>query len=400
MARFTYKVRNTQGKPQAGIVEAATLKQAAALLHDRSFFIVDLKEIKDRSLPLNIGKNTISQNDLVHFTRQLSSMVTAGLTLIEALAILRQQLTKPSIIKLINQIEDDVRGGKAFYEALEKYPNIFPPAYLALVRAGEASGKLDALLLRLADNLEKSRDFRNKIRGILIYPIIVITGISLVATIVITVVIPKLTSLYKEFDIELPLPTQILISLSLFLVKFWWLLIILAFLTVFVILRWKQTNTGQHIFAAVALKLPVFGQLVAQSTIVETTRTLAILIDGGVPILTALEIAYGATGNILFKEAFSQAAKQVEKGFPLSEPLLNNPLFPPILGQMVAVGEQTGKQADSLSKVSTYFETEAEQAIRNLTTMIEPLIMVILGLGVAFLVIAVLVPIYSLTSKF
>lgn len=400
MLRFKYKVKDVKGEIRKGLVEAITTKQAATLLHDRGYFIIEIKEAKEKLLSFTLSKNRISGSDLVHFTRQLATMITAGLTLAEALTILRQQFSKPSVVKLVNQIEDEVKGGKSFYDVLEKYPGIFPPIYLALVRAGEASGKLDIILSRLADNLEKSRDFRNKIQGALIYPAVVVTGMTVVTFIVMTVVVPKLTSLYKEFDVELPLPTQILIFVSLFLVHFWWLIILLFFAFALLFLKWRQTFVGKHILASFSLRLPIFGKLIAQSTLVETTRALAILIDSGVPILTALEIARDATSNILFKEAFMQAAKKVEKGIPLSEPFSSNTLFPPILSQMVAVGEQTGKLGDALFKLSRYFETEAEVAIRNLTTMIEPLIMVLLGVGVAFLVMAVLLPIYSLTSKF
>jgi type IV pilus assembly protein PilC len=215
-----------------------------------------------------------------------------------------------------------------------------------------------------------------------------------------TIVVPRLTSLYKEFNADLPLPTQILINTSNFFVNFWLIIFIIIIGVVTFLLKFRQTKLGKHFLANLALKLPVFGNLIKQSTLVEITRTLSMLIEGGVPILSALEIAQDATGNILYKEAFIDASKKVEKGFPLSEPVSNNSLFPPILGQMVAVGEQTGKMGDALYKLSRYFETEADSVVNSLTTMIEPLIMVVLGLGVGFLVMAVLLPIYSLTSKF
>lgn len=399
MARFNYKVKNGAGETQKGIVEAPSIKLATNLLHERGYFIVDLKEAT-QSLSIGFSGSGVSLNDLVQFTRQLSTMITAGLTLVESLGILRQQLKRQALLKLITQIEEEVRGGKSFTEALEKHPKVFPPIYMALVKAGEASGKLDIILTRLADTLEKSREFRGKVQGALIYPAIVVGGMVIVSLIVMTVVVPRLTSLYKEFGVSLPLPTQILIGLSNILINWWWLLIFLSVITVVGFLKWRQTFLGAHVLAIIALKMPIFGPVIRESTLVEATRTLSMLVDGGVPILTALEISQDATGNILYKEALNQAAKMVEKGFPLSEPLTSNDLFPPILGQMVGVGEQTGKLGESLFKLSRFFETEAESAIRNLTTMIEPLIMVVLGLGVAFLVMAVLMPIYSLTSKF
>lgn len=400
MPNFSYRVKNAEGNSQRGLVEAQTVKQAADLLHEKGFFIIELKTAAAPIIPVGLTSSKVAFNDLVHITRQLATMITAGLTLVEALSILREQLKKPALLKLVGEIEDSVKGGKSFAESLERYPKTFPPIYMALVRAGEASGKLDVILTRLADNLEKSRDFNNKIRGALAYPTIVVSGMFIVSFIVMTVVVPRLTSLYKEFGVDLPLPTQILITISNFLTGSWYLILIFGVVGVALFIKWRRTPVGMHVLSQISLRLPLFGNLMRQSTLVEVTRTLSMLIDGGVPILTSLQIAQDATGNILYKEAFAAAAKRVEKGFPLSEPLGQVGLFPPILGQMVAVGEQTGKLGESLLKLSRYFETEAESGIRTLTTMIEPLIMVVLGLGVGFLVLAVLLPIYSLTSKF
>jgi len=399
MPRFTYTAKDGSGATQKGIVEATSVKQATDLLHEKGFFIISLSPAVS-PLSLNFSRSGISFDDLVHFTRQLSTMITAGLTLVEALGILRQQLSKVTLIKLVTQIEDDVKGGKSLVEALEKNPKVFPPIYIALVRAGEATGKLDVILSRLADSLEKSRNFKSKVRGVLVYPSIVVSGMVIVSFIVMTVVVPRMTALYKEFGVDLPLPTQILIAVSSFLLNFWFIIVFVVAGAIIFLFRWRKTEIGKHVLDSLSLRVPVFGPLIRQATLVEVTRTLALLVDGGVPILTSLGIAQDATNNILYQEAFASAAKKVEKGFPLSDPLSDNALFPPILSQMVAVGEQTGKLGDSLYKLSNYFESEAESAIRTLTTALEPLIMIVLGLGVGFLVMAVLLPIYSLTSKF
>ncbi|OGG26977.1 hypothetical protein A2960_02410 [Candidatus Gottesmanbacteria bacterium RIFCSPLOWO2_01_FULL_39_12b] len=400
MAHFSFIAKDTSGKTQKGLVESQNIKQANNLLHERGYYIIELKEVISNSLTTSFKRSGVSFNDLVNFTRQLSTMITAGLTLIESLVILKQQLNKKSLVTLVGQLEEEVQGGKSFASTLEKFPKVFPPVYLALVRAGEASGKLDVILGRLADNLEKSRNFKSKVKGALIYPLIVVSGMTTVFVIIMTVVVPRLTSLYKEFGVDLPLPTQILISISGFVVNTWWLVLLLLIIGFFSFLKFRSSWFGEHFLASISLNIPVFGVLIKEATLVEITRTMAILIDGGIPILTALDISRDASGNILFKEAFTAASKKVEKGYPLSEPLSQNKLFPPILSQMVSVGEQTGKLGDSLTKLSRYFETEAETAVTSLTTIIEPLIMIVLGLGVGFLVMAVLLPIYSLTSKF
>lgn len=399
MPRYTYTSKDTNGQTQKGIVEAVSIQNAASLLHEKGLFIINIS-LTAAPFSLNFVRTGISFDDLVHFTRQLSTMITAGLTLVEALGILRQQLTKPILTKLVTQIEDEVKGGKSLVESLEKNPKVFPPIYIALVRAGEATGKLDVILSRLADSLEKSKNFKSKVTGVLIYPAIVVSGMVIVSLIVMVVVVPRLTSLYKEFGVSLPLPTQILIFLSSFLLNYWFLIIIAVVGSAVFFMKWRKTKMGRRVLSTISLKTPIFGPLMKQATLVEVTRTLALLIDGGVPILTALNIAQDATSNVLYQEAFADAGKKVEKGYSLSEPLGRSTLFPPILSQMVSVGEQTGKLGDSLYKLSNYFETEAESAIRTLTTALEPLIMIVLGLGVGFLVMAVLLPIYSLTSKF
>lgn len=401
MLRFNYYAKDPQGQTQKGLVEAVDIKQATSLLHEKGLFIINIKEVFQSGIKLSLfNKTSINFNDLVNLTRQLSTMITAGLTLVEALSILKQQSRKATLVAMVTGMEDEIRGGKSFGEVLEKYRDSFPPIYLALVRAGEASGKLDVILARLADNLEKSRNFKSKIKGAMIYPSIVVSGMVIVSIIVMVVVVPRMTSLYKEFGVTLPLPTQILIAVSNFMVNAWWLLLVFIVAATIAFMKFKQTWFGQHMLSSMFLNIPVFGNLIRESTIVEVTRTLAILVEGGIPILTALQISRDATNNVLFQEAFVIASKKVEKGFPLSEPLTENKLFPPILGQMVSVGEQTGKLGDSLLKLSTYFENEADTAVKSLTTMIEPLIIVVLGLGVGFLVMAVLLPIYSLTSKF
>ena len=289
MSRFTYKIKDTEGKTVDGIVEANSLKQAQNLLHERGYFIIRLKEKQQGYFKAAAGSG-VSFQDLVHITRQLSTMITAGLTLDESLLILLQQIKKPKLIVLLRKIEEEVKSGKSFALALEKYPRVFPPVYLALVRAGEASGKLDTILARLSENLEKSRDFRNKIKGAMIYPAIVVSGMVVVTFIVMTVVVPRLTSLYSEFDIELPLPTRILIGISSLLVNSWYLFVLSAVLLFITFFYMRRSKYGQFIISTVVLMIPIFGPIIRQSTLVEITKTLALLIDGGVPILTSLEI--------------------------------------------------------------------------------------------------------------
>lgn len=401
MQRFSYRAKDGNGRYHAGIVEARDNKEASRLLREKNLFIISVS-ISNTDIFSSLGDRfkRISFNDIVNFTRQLATMVTAGLTLSESLSILRMQVKNPVLLSVVVRIQEDVQGGKSLADSIEKYPQYFHPIYRALVRAGEASGKLDEVLNRLSENLEKSRDFRSKTRGAFIYPAVVMIGMLIVMFIMMTFVVPKLTSIYQDFGVSLPTPTLILISISTFLSNFWYLAIGAVILGIYLFRKWKASSSGQRVWDKMLLSLPIIGNLIKEATLVEMTRTLAILIGAGIPILEAISISQGAVSNVLYKDSLRKIESKVEKGFSLGNLFSDDPLFPPILGMMVAVGEQTGKMDESLLKLSKYFETETENAVKALTTLIEPLIMVILGLGVGFLVLAVLMPIYSLTSAF
>lgn len=402
MLRFSYKAKDQNGKYHSGIVEARDKKEAANLLREKGLFVINVSSSSGASFSSfsSFSFSRVSFNDIVNFTRQLATMITAGLTLSESLSILRLQVKNPSLLVAVTRIQEDVQGGKSFAESISKYPQYFSPIYRSLIQAGEASGKLDEVLSRLADNLEKSRDFRSKTRGAFIYPAVVLVGMLVVMFIMMTFVVPKLTTIYQDFGVELPTPTLILIAVSTFLASFWYLVLGGVALGIFLFRKWKATAQGMRTWDSFLLSIPVIGSLIKQSTLVEVTRTMAILVGAGIPILEAITISEGAVSNVLYKDALKNIDRQVEKGFSLGTLFSDNPLFPPILGMMVTVGEHTGKLDESLFKLSRYFESETENAVKALTTLMEPLIMVILGLGVGFLVLAVLMPIYSLTSQF
>lgn len=401
MPLFNYKVRDQKGKLAQGNVEARSDKDAASLLREQGFLVIEITPAGGVSLAtLTTPLKKVSFSDIVTFTRQFSTMVTAGLTITEALSILRGQTPNQALAKILDDILHEIEAGNNLASALEKYPQHFSRTYIALVRAGEAGGILDKVLERLADNLEKQREFTSKIKGAMVYPGIIMVGMVVVVFIMMTVVVPKLTALYKDFGITLPFATRLLISISDFFVAFWWLIIIAAVGSVVGFRAWRKTPVGTKILDSLVLRLPIWGNLKKQIILVEFTRTLGLLVGAGLPILEALNIVSDSLDNVIYREGIKEAAKAVEKGFPLGVPLAQNPNFPPILGQMTKVGEETGKLDESLLKLSHYFESESEQMVRSLTTAIEPLIMIVLGLGVGFLILAVVLPIYKLTEAF
>lgn len=398
--RFRYKAI-LDNKVIEKTIEANSQDEVVSYLQKNGYFPVKIELIKNTNLNfLNFFNNRISFNDLVDFTRQIAIMLNAGLTLIDSLSILKKQLQKPVLLNLINKIDFDIKSGNSFSSSLKKFPNMFPSLYIALVRSGEASGKLGEILLKLADNLEKEREFKSKLRGALIYPVIVLIAMFIVMFIMITFVIPKLLNLYKDFNMTLPLTTQILIMISSFSVRFWPLIILSMVGIGYLINKYLKTSHGKEIFDNFLLKLPVVGKTVAVSALVNSTRTLAILVSSGVSILEALDIVVDTSDNIIFQKAFVEVRKKVEKGQSLGDAMNEQELFPPILVQMTIVGEQTGNLDDTLLRLSKYFEVESEIAIKSMTTLIEPLILVILGFGVGFLVMSVITPIYNLTSSF
>ena len=326
-------------------------------------------------------------------------MIVAGLSLPDSLTILRTQTTNPAFARVLD-IEHQIVGGGNLADSLGKYPTYFPAIYVALIRAGESSGTLDKVLSRLAETLEAQREFKSKVQGAMIYPVIIVIGMVAVVMVMMTVVIPKLTDLYKDFGISLPVSTQILITMSQFFVRFWWLMIIAGVGGFFGFMKWKKTAVGERIMDSLILRIPLFGELQKKVILVEFTRTLGMLITAGIHILEGLNILRDSVGNVLFRDAITDISKKVEKGFPLGDTFAQYDVFPPIVSQMMKVGEETGKLDDTLGKLSHYFETESEHLVKGLTTAIEPIIMVVLGVGVGFIVISVITPIYNLTSQF
>jgi len=400
MPTYFYKAKNAQGQETRGTVEVGDQKQALAILREKNIYPFFLKEKTENFLTFILKRliYRVTLTDVSTFTRQLATMISAGLPLTEALVLLKSQ-GKPALAEATEGILRDVEGGLSLAGALEQHPKIFSPVYVSLVRAGESAGVLDNILNRMADNLESQREFQAKIKGAMIYPIVIVTGMILVATIMMIFVIPKLLSLYQEFDAQLPAATKALISISNLSVRFWWVVLLGLVGLAYAYKMFNSRKSGKRKIDEFKFKIPVAGKLINQTTLAEFTRTLGLLIGAGVPITEALEISAKTANNLVIEEGIEIANKQVEKGLPLSSAIAKNEFFPPIVSQMLSVGEETGKLDEVLLKVSKYFQSESEESLKGLTTAIEPLIMIVLGVGVGFLIIAIILPIYNLTSQ-
>ncbi|MGA2910617.1 MAG: type II secretion system F family protein [Candidatus Microgenomates bacterium] len=400
MKRFNYKAKDKFGKLVVGEVEASNLNDAARLVKGKGLYVISINSKIDSPFALiQRFRDRVTPSDVATFTRQLSTMINAGLPITEALLILRTQ-SKGSMQKVVAQILADVEAGESFSNSLSRQPKLFGKTYIALVKSGEVGGVLDAVLLRLADNLEKQEEFGSQVRGALIYPTIIIVGMIIVSIVMMIFVIPRLLSLYADFNATLPLPTLILIGISNFFINYWFIVLILIGGGLYGFNLYRATPMGRRKIDELIFKIPVFGSLQRQIVLAELTRTLSLMVGAGVPILEALNITSDVVGNTVISDALKDSAIQVEKGFPIAFAFSRHPeAFPFILSQMVAVGEETGKMDEVLTKISHIFEVQSDDEVKGLTAAIEPIVMVILGLGVGFLVIAVILPIYNLTSQ-
>lgn len=383
-----------------GEVEASSETVAAKLIRGRDLVIINLQP--KREIPLNFIKkfqDRIGTDEVVNFTRQLSTMINAGLPLTESLLILRSQ-SEGAMQNVVSQLLSDVEEGEALSEAMKRNPKVFDTTYVALIKSGEVGGVMDEVLARLSESLEKQQEFRGKVKGAMIYPVIIFFGMLAVSFIMLVFVIPRLTTLYDQFDAELPITTKILISVSDFAAAFW-PFIIAAFAVLFWMFKsYKSTKSGQKKFDEIIFKLPLVGDLQRQVILAETSRTLSLMVGSGVSILEALNISADVVKNTVIADALKDTAALVEKGFPVAFAFSKHPdAFPALLSQMISVGEETGKMDEVLEKVSHVFEVESDQKLKSLTAAIEPIILIVMGVGVAFLVVSIVLPIYNLTTQ-
>lgn len=398
--KLYYQAVTKNGKKLEGFIEAKDIQEAAKYLQKHQ--LIPVKIVPPGKMGLNRFLSFIkksSRKDLIFFTRQLASMLTSGLTLMQALIILKDQMKKSVMTDTVHSVVLDVENGKTLSSAIEKYKTIFPPIYIALIRTGEASGLLDKVLLRLADNLEKEEKLKQTVRSAMLYPIIIVIMMIVVTFIMMVFVIPQLSLLYGNLSISLPLQTLIVVTISDFSVKFWPLILSLTALGIYAFRRWYKKDSGRRIVDMYILKIPVFGKLIMQTMMAEFSRTLGLLIGSGSLVVDSLTKSADVVSNIHYRDAIILVARRVEKGITVSDALGASILFPAYIVQMVKIGEQTGKLDESLIRTSEYYEREVEQTVKTLTTLMEPVIMVILALGVGFLIFAVITPIYSLLSS-
>jgi type II secretory pathway component PulF len=399
--KLYYNAVTSKGKPINGFLEARDASEAAMYLRSKDLFPTKIvkseKSMLEALMPF-FGER-VRSSDVVNLTRQLSSMLTSGITLLRSLEILRNQAGNHALVDVLDSIVKDIQEGASFTHAIEKHPDVFSPIYIAFIEASEGSGLLDKALSRLADTLEKQQKLNGTIRSALTYPIIIIVMMIAVVFLMMIVVIPQLSTLYSSMNVTLPLPTLILIKTSNFFVSFWYVIAGFLILTVIVYRRWHKTVEGRLTIDSIILKIPIFGSLIKKTILAEFSRTLGALLASGTLVVEALRKVSDITGNIHYKNAIVDISKRVEKGINIGDAMSLYYLFPPNLVELIKTGEETGKLDDTLIRASEYFENEIDQRVKTLSTAIEPIILVVLGIGVAFLLISIITPIYQISNS-
>jgi type IV pilus assembly protein PilC len=395
MSVFVWEGKLANGSIKKGEIEA-TDKAAAALILKRQRIVPTKLKAKPKNISLFEQK--IKTREIVIFTRQFSTMINAGLPLVQCLDILSSQQPNPSFKKVTSQIKGDVEGGSTFADALSKHPKVFDSLYVNLVAAGEVGGVLDTVLNRLAVYMEKNEALKNKVKGAMTYPIIVLCVAFGVVAVLMIFVIPTFSDMFKQFGSSLPAPTQFIVNLSAFFRNFWWAMI--GFIVAFIVgLKWVRTQEkGRFYTDKMMLRLPVFGSLIRKVAVAKFTRTLGTMISSGVPIMDGLEITSKTAGNMIIENAIRTVRTAISEGRTMSDPLEQTGLFPGMVVQMIAVGEATGAMDQMLGKIADFYDEEVDTAVEALTSALEPMLMVFLGGIIGFVVVAMYLPIFKMAS--
>ena len=396
---YLWKAETQKGKILKGEIEAASEQIALSQLKKRSLTVKKLKpKPKDLFENISFMQPKVTNKDIIVFTRQFSTMIDAGLPLVQGLNILGEQAENPTFKRILRTLTKDVEGGATLAEAMKKHPDAFDNLFVNLVSAGEIGGILDTILQRLATFIEKAAELKSKIKGAMTYPAVVMAIAFIVIAVILIFVIPVFEDMFASFGSALPVPTQIVVVMSNFMKgnAHW---IIIAFIAIgFAFKKYRATAGGRKLTDTIALKLPVFGDLLKKTAVARFTRTLGTMMQSGVPILDALEIVAKTAGNVVIEEIIYDVRGSIAEGQTIAEPLSENDVFPGMVIQMISVGEATGALDTMLEKIAEFYDKEVDTAVEALTSMLEPLLMLFLGGAIGGLVVAMYLPIFSMAG--
>jgi len=399
MPNFAYTVRDATGQVIPGSSEAENEEILRKRLTENNFTVVEIKQIKSQQKRVG-GFGGVKKTDLSIMCRQFSTMIDAGVTLVRCINVLSEQATNPRLKAILNDVQNEVEAGNTLSRALEKYPNVFDRLFIGLINAGEIGGALEESLQRLSQFLEKDVELRRKVKSAMTYPVIIMCFATMVVLLLMTFVLPKFMGLFKDLGIkDLPGPTALLQGCSNFLLAKWYWMIIFVIVFFVSIKLFTRTKVGRRVFDRIKLKAPVFGKLNHKIALARFSRTLSTLLSSGVGILQAMETVAGAVSNDIISDAILEARARIREGDKIGEPLARSKLFPPMVVQMVSIGEESGSLDPMLAKVADFYEDEVDAALASLTSSIEPVLIVSLGFVVGFIVIALFLPLVAVIQN-
>jgi type IV pilus assembly protein PilC len=398
MPKYSFWAKSLEGKTEKGILEAKDEFELAKILKEKKLILIKAEKVKEkRKFQISFPSFGIPLSEKMFFTRNLKVMVSAGVPLPRAVLSLSQQTKNKKFKIALEKISERIVKGEKFSDAISFFPQIFNEFYQSMIKVAEETGKLEEVLEILARQMERENELRSKIIGAMIYPAVIVCALIGIGFLMLVVVVPKLAETFKELEVQLPMTTRIVISLGTFLEKNFLILLVSLIFIIFFFIQFSRTKAGKRIFDKISLSLPIFSSLVKKSNSASTARSLSSLISAGVTLPRALEITANTLGNVFYKEVLFQASEKVQKGGKLSESLKPyQKIYPLTLISMIEVGEETGETSEVLSKIADFYESEVSDAARNLTSIIEPVLMLIIGAAVGFFAISMVQPMYSM----
>jgi general secretion pathway protein F len=401
MPGFEYRGLNNAGKNIKGQIEAENIKSARTRLKREGIYVIEIKDKKSEAQKsaksLGFGRG-VNVQDLSMMTRQLATLVKAQIPLVDCLAALVDQVENITLKGTLSEVRQAVNEGSSFHKALSKYPKVYPQIYVSMIEAGEMSGTLDVILIRLAEFTEKQNELKNKVRGAMLYPLLMGVFGFIVMIVLFVFVIPQITAVFDDMKQTLPWYTTLLIGMSNFIASYWIIITVVLVFGTISFLKWKASPSGRPQWDAISMKLPVVGKLTRMIAVSRFAKTLSTLLSGGVPMLNAFDIVKTVVDNKVFEKVISDARDNVSEGESIAAPLKKSGEFPPIVLHMIAIGEKTGELESMLSQVSEAYDFQVDNAVSGLTSVLEPLMIILMGVIIGFIVLAILVPIFQMSN--
>jgi type IV pilus assembly protein PilC len=401
MTVFVYKVRDMVGKSLSGTIEAENERAVIEHLRSKDYLIIDISQQRFRNIKTKMPKlyPKVKPKDLAIFCRQLSTLLDAGVSILSSVKVLQEQsnnrLLKETLIQVITNLEE----GSSFADSIRPFPKVFPGIVISMVETGEVGGTLDEVMVRLAAHFEREHDINEKIKSSMTYPIAIIVTATLAITFLLVFMMPKIIGMVTQTGVELPLPTKIVLGISIVIRKFWWIILVLFIGTFFVLKKTVGTKNGKGINDFLILRIPIWGKLMQEMIICRFTRSLGTMLRSGVPIIEALDTVQRTVGNQVISKGVENARANIIQGKGIAEPMRESGIFPPMALEMMAVGEKTGALDALLEKIAVFYDQEVDHMLSRLSTMVEPIMIIGLGVVLGFIIIAMMLPIFQVVTK-